>query len=226
MTIRLIIKRVGLIGRTDIHAAITPPKHPAPGPGVNLGYPRLLGQDICTGSDHITYNKLYDWSATHGVFDPFYLFGSILKRLNDTTASITQTGLSLDINTIYCLKLTGAGTISFTPETGGCTWSSGSITNTESLSDQEVEVVFTTVAPSSISITLNNNSQEITSISLKKKNDPLAEEILSNTEFDQYEEHYYSIEGWYQATDSGTIPVDALGWLQGFNDDIIWTVFE
>ena len=150
---------------------------------------------------------------------------SILKRLNGNDAEITQPGLSLDINKLYHINLTGAGIISFQTD-GGCLWSSGALGDSEFIDSTTVTVQFTTIAPIGINILSDSNSTDISAISLKEV-DGDGTELLSNPGFSDYYEHFYDVEGWYRAVDSGdTIDIDALGWLAGYNDHNIYTIFE
>lgn len=223
MTKRLIIKQVGVISRSGITAAIEPTGHPPTGNGIDTGYPRLIGVDVCTGSDHITYNKIKNWTVTQGDFDPFSLSDATLKRLKSVDSETTQTGLSVTTDT-YVVTLTGEGTISFSGG-GGYQWSTGNYTNSETLQDQTVTVTFTESTPTGISITLTSDTTTVTKVSMTHQSTPDIELIVNN-DFTDVESHYYDIEGWYTTVDNNRIPADTLGWLQGFNDDVIYTIFE
>ena len=223
MTRRLIISRVGVIKGVSAKAELKPQQHPPVGPyGSTHAYPRQFDTDICTGSDHITYNRVKHWSVTSGVFDPFSRSDAILKRLNSVDTETAQTGLSLDTGT-YQIGLTGAGIIQF-HNGGSYSWGSGSLVHGERLVDQNTTVTFINQAPDSISLKLINSVDEIVAISLKNS---AGEEMLLNGTFDDVEEHFYDIDAWYTAsTETDRIPTDVLGWLQGYNDSLIYTVFE
>ena len=222
MTKRLIFKQCGVINKVSIRAAIEPEKHPPKGAGIDGGYPRILDLDICTGSDHITYNKINNWSVTQGTFDPFSLFDATLKRLEAVTTEVTQAGVSFTLDT-YSVKLAGKGSISF-PGGSGYSWSTGNTTNAETIDSDEVTVTFTGTPPTGISIQMQNNVDEVQSISVTLESTD--EEVLVNGDFTDIEVQFYDIESWYGDAYSGIIPRDTLGWLQGFNEDIIYTIFE
>ena len=110
MTKRLIFKQCGIITGMSVRAALEPEKYPPKGNGIDGGYPRILDLDICTGSDHITYNKINNWSVTQGTFDPFSLFDATLKRLEAETTEVTQAGVRFTLDT-YSVKLAGKGSM-------------------------------------------------------------------------------------------------------------------
>jgi len=87
-----------------------------------------------------------------------------------------------------------------------------------------VTVTFTGTPPTGISIQMQDNVDEIQSISITLESTD--EEVLVNGDFTDIEVQFYDIESWYGDAYSGIIPRDALGWLQGFNDSIIYTIFE
>ena len=220
MTKKLIIKQIGLVRQVGAKSELRKLEHP---PSEISHYPRQPDTDICTGSDHITYTRIDDWSVVTGVFDPFSLSDAILKRLNSEDTETTQSSLSLEIDTTYQLGLTGAGLIIFE---GGSNyeWSSGSLSNMEMLTDQTVDVVFRNTAPTAISIRLITQTQEVTNISLKN---PQGVEMIRNNDFTQVETHFYDVNAWYVAAhDERMVPKNVLGYLEGFNDSFIYTVFE
>lgn len=224
MTKRLIIKQVGVIGKTGITAALEPVMHPPRGNGIDGGYPRLIDVDICTGSDHITYNKINNWSVANGLFDPFSLFDATLKRLKSVDTEATQSGLSVTTGT-YVVTLTGEGTISFTGGSG-YSWSTGSLTNSEHLNNQSAIITFAgNSTPASVSIVMKNDTDMVTRLSMVKQGSP-DDELIINGDFTDVTSHYYDIEGWYTAVLSNNIPLDVLGWLQGFNETVIYGVHE
>lgn len=223
MTKRLIISRVGVIKGVSAKAELKPQQHPPVGPaGSTHSYPRQFDVDICTGSDHITYNRVKHWSVTTGVFDPTFLSDAILKRLNSVDTETAQTGLSLETGT-YQIGLTGEGIIMF-HNGGGYTWGSGSLIHAERLINQDTTVTFTTTAPDTITIKLINTTDQVTAVSLKNNS---GEEMILNGTFEDVEEHFYDIDAWYTASkETDRIPTDVLGWLEGYNESLIYTVFE
>lgn len=186
-------------------------------------YPRVPDTDICTGSDHLTYTRVDDWSVVSGVFDPFSLHQAILKRLNSVDTETTQSGLSIEIDTTYQLSLTGAGLIIF--ENGNnYEWSTGGLSNSELINNQTVSVTFRNTAPDKINIRLVTDDQQVQAISLT---DPQGVEIIRNNDFTRVETHFYDTNAWYVAAlDERMVPKDALGYLEGFNDSFIYTIFE
>lgn len=220
MTKKLLIKQIGLVRQVGAKSEIKKIEHP---PSEISHYPRVPDTDICTGSDHLTFVTVSDWSAVSGVFDPFSLSEAVLKRLNSTDAETTQSSLSLEVDTTYQLGLTGAGLIIF--ENGNnYEWGTGALGNSEMMNNQTTTVVFRGSAPDKITIKLVTDDQQIEAISLT---DPEGNEIIRNNDFINATTHFYGINAWYVATkDERIVPRDTLGYLQGFNDDMIYTVFE
>ena len=219
MTKRLVIKQVGLIRQVGARAELEPIGHPAPGGG---HYPRDLLTDQCVGVDHLTYTIITDWHSTAGTFDPFSLYNAILKRLNSVNAEVTQSGLSLNVDT-YNISLTGAGLIIFNGGTD-YEWSTGGMTSQDRLVDQSATVTFKNIAPTSVTIRFEHDVDEVSAVSITDSN---GVEQLLNSDFTQQEEHFYDIESWHAAAESpGIVPPDVLGYLQGYNEHILYTVFE
>ena len=214
------IKQVKVVKGCSVTASPVEPRWP------DLGYLHLVRQfmtDICTGSDHITFNKVSDWSVTSGIFDPFYLFGASLKRYNNTNTQATQTLSGLQTGTSYSLSLSGSATVSFSGP-AGVVYSWGS--STQIMSDQTVSIDFTTAVPTSISVKLNNANDEVAAVSMVDQAAPETE-LLNNIDFVNVEEHFYDIDSWYTDSDNEEIvPHDTLGWLAGFNDSQIFTIFD
>lgn len=227
MTKKLVIKCVGLIKQLNTKAELAPTQHPPKSTGTSgeaVGhYPRAFDDHImCTGVNHLTFTITTHWRVASGVFDPFSLYLAVLKRLNSTDSEATQSGLSLNTGT-YQLSLSGAGRIFF--DNGGeYEWDSGSMTQNDRLSDQTTNIKFKNKAPDTIRIKLENDDDQIHSISLK---DSSGNEQLLNPDFTQVETHFYDIEAWYvAATDPELVPPDVLGLLEGFNSAALYTVFE
>lgn len=219
MTKRLVIKQVGLIRQTSARAELEPIGHPAPGGG---HYPRDFLTDQCVGVDHLTYTIITDWQVSAGTFDPFSLYNAILKRLNSVNAEVTQSGLSLNVAT-YNISLTGAGLIIFNGG-GDYEWSTGGMTSQDRLVDQSATVTFKSTTPTSVTIRLENDADEVSALSITDSN---GVEQLLNPDFTQTEEHFYDIDSWHDAVEQPEIvPPDVLGYLQGYNEHILYTVFE
>lgn len=224
-TTPLIINRVGVINRT--HAFASPMIHGHPrlrfGDGFPVpGFPRLFMTDICTGSDHVTLTKIQDWQVTSGTFDPFHLFGGMLRRNENTNTQATQQIDNLQTGVTYTISVTGTGVVSFTAPFG-TSYSWGA--NHNNFQNESKTVQFTGGAPTSISIKLENNTHEIDAISMQAANSTT--ELITNMDFVNVEEHFYDIESWYvDSEDERIVPRDTLGYLQGFNDTQIFTIFE
>lgn len=219
MTKRLILRQVGLIRQTSARAELEPVGHPAPGGG---HYPRDFETDQCVGVDHLTYTIIPHWQNTSGVFDPYSLYNAILKRLDSVEAEVTQSGLGLNVGT-YNISLTGAGLITF-HDGGDYEWSSGSMIKQERLVDQSATVIIKSTAPTSVTIRLENDIDELSAISITDNN---GVEQLINHDFTQFEEHFYDIDSWHDAAiHPEIVPTDVLGYLQGYNQHILYTVFE
>lgn len=224
-TTPLIINRVGVINRT--HAFAKPMVHGHPrlrfGDGFPVpGFPRLFMTDICTGSDHLTLTKIQDWQVTSGEFDPFDLFGSVLKRHTNANAQATQQLDNIQTGVTYSISVSGTGVVSFTAPIG-TTYSWG--VNHNTFADETKTVTFTGGAPTAISIKLENNSHEIDAISMTEQN--TTTELITNMDFVNTEEQFYDIESWYvDSEDERIVPHTTLGYLQGFNDTQIFTIFE
>lgn len=218
MTKKLIIKRVGVIRQVSARAELVPQGHPP----VQQKYPRRYLVDGCVGESHITFNIVNDWSVAAGVHDPFSLYQAILKRLNSVDTEVTQTGLSLNVAT-YSISLTGAGLIIFN-NGGTYEWDSGSVTNQERLVNTTTNVKFKTSTPDSITIRLENDTDGVAAVSLK---DNTGQELILNNDFMDVDTHYYDIDSWHVASeDPAIVPPDVLGYLQGFNELDLYTVFE
>lgn len=222
----LIVNRVQVINRTHMFAApmqsYWPPlqfdrdAYPVP------GFPRLFMTDICTGSDHITFHQLDDWTVTAGVFDPFDLYANVLSRYSGVNAQATQQLPQLSTGVTYQISVSGDVVVSFSGGSGTqYSWN----TNSKTITDQQVDVTFTTDTPDVISVKFNNNTQQLDAITMT--NMSTNEQVLSNSDFTQTHEHFYDIEGWYvDSADPTTISPDTLGYLQGFNDVQLFTIFE
>lgn len=208
-----------MIRQVSARADLEPIGHPAPGGG---HYPRDFLVDQCVGVDHLTYTIVTDWRVTAGTFDPYSLYNAILKRLNSVDAEVTQSGLSLNVAT-YNISLTGAGLIIF--EGGGdYEWSTGGMTNQDRLVDQSATVTFKSSAPTSVTVRLEDDADQVSVVSITDSN---GVEQLKNPDFGQFETHFYDIESWHDAVENPEIiDPDVLGFLEGYNEYILFTVFE
>lgn len=221
MAIRLVITQVGLItrvgARADLQKEVT--HHP---PLPDPHYPREFQADHCLGHDHLTFVIVDQWKNTIGVHDPFSLYQAVLKRLNSTDSEVTQSGLSLNVAT-YSISLTGEGLITFHGD-GAYEWATGSTAAAEMLNNQTTTVTFKGAAPTGISIRLLNDSDQVSAISLT---DSTGAEHIKNHDFTQKIDHFYDIESWLvAATDVKMVPKDVLGYLEGYNSHMLYTVFE
>jgi len=92
------------------------------------------------------------------------------------------------------------------------------------LVDQSATVTFKSTVPTSVTIRFEHDVDEVSALSITDSN---GVEQLLNSDFTQIEEHFYDIESWYGAVEQPEIvPPDVLGYLQGYNEHILYTVFE
>lgn len=184
---------------------------------------------ICAGDDHLTLNILNDWTSpgdTMAVFDPFSLVDGVLKRLNNLTTEAVQTGVGVSTNTTYRLTLSGAGRVSFE---GGVdiSWEDASTDNYKDLDTESVTVSWSTRAPSAVKVELLTNTQEVSSINLQPDigNGTYGTNIILNPDFLQHDSYFYDLVGyWKDEKDELTVPQNAMGWLQGFNEYVLFTI--
>lgn len=220
MTKKLIISRVGVIRQVSAKAELEPVNHPKADVG---HYPRTFLQDTCVGANHLTYVKVNSWRVSAGVHDPYSLRDTTLKRLNNTDSEATQTDLDVSVGA-YTISLTGTGKIIFN---GGdqVEWGTGSLTQDEILSDETTTVEFKGArAPQSVTICLTTDTQQVSKIELI---DTHSIQKIMNPEFNQVETHFYDVESWWVASlDPEIVPPDVLGYLEGFNEYTLYTVFE
>ena len=184
--------------------------------------------DHCLGGDHVTLNVIQDWSVYTGNFDPFPLVDRVLKRLGSVTAGAVQTGVAVSVNTLYKLTLSGEGRLIF-DGAQGVEWSNNTTNNYIDLTTESVYVSCNVTAPTTLKIELQTNSQTVSSVQLQEHQfgDTYGGNIINNFRFLTIEEHYYDIVGyWKDETDPETVPSDALGWLQGFNDYMVYTIHK
>ena len=184
---------------------------------------------ICAGDDHLTLNILNDWTLSTGmaaVFDPHFLVDGVLKRLNNVTTGAIQTGVGVGTNTTYRLTLSGAGRVSFE---GGVDilWEDNSTDSHKDLDTESVTVSWSTRAPSALKIELLTNTQEVSAVTIQQDllNGTYCNNIVLNSSFDLHSEYFYDLAAyWSDEPDYDTVPQDALGWLQGFNEYVLFTI--
>ena len=98
------------------------------------------------------------------------------------------------------------------------------MTNQDRLVDQSATVTFKNSAPTSVVIRLENDADEVSAVSITDSN---GVEQLKNPDFSQFESHFYDIESWHAAAeDPDIVDPDVLGYLEGYNEYILFTVFE
>jgi len=235
-TAPLVIRQVGLIDRSHVHAKPLQAKWPRmrhDGDGnFTPHFPAEINNDGCAANDHLTYNKIHDWYVCTGEFDPYSLYEGVLKRLISNNTQVCQdlTSSGIVVGEHYRVSLSGSGTISFGGTNTVCTWmyaAAGNTGNSIRLEDGTADITFGVAPPDTIAIKLDNNSDEVYSISMLDVHENPAVEMLQNTTFNEIGTYFYDIEGWYEDTkDTDLVPTNVLGWLEGFNDSQIYTVFE
>jgi len=227
-TASLVIRR-GTINRSHVIAAPLPAKWPRmqhDGDGVfTPHFPASIENDGCAANDHLTFNKLESWYVCTGEFEPYSLFDASLRRnisLNTQACqSLTDSGVALGN---YRLSLSGSATVVFGGTTTTYGWSDGSSVNSKRLQNGFIDVSFGVSPPTTIGIRLDNDNDTVEAISLK---DTQNVEFISNSKFESASVYFYDIESWYaDSEDTNLVPTNTLGWLEGFNDSQIFTVFE
>ncbi len=226
----LILSKVGLINRT--HVFVTPIRQYWPRLRYASGYPkphipRMIETDYCTGDDHVTLHSIDSWRVTSGVFDPFNLYAGVLSRNTTDNAQATQSVPGLQTNTTYQISLTGDATISFSGgTTPQYTWNNDNsqTSNNFSLSNNSATVVFSSDTPTAVSLKLNTSSQTVSKVIMT---DSTGASLIDNNSFTTSTERFYAVEEWYHdSLDPDIIPTDTLGYLEGFNQFLLFTVFE
>lgn len=230
-TAPLVIRQVGLINRSHVHAKPLPDRWPRmrhSGDGVfTPHFPAGIDSALCAGNDHLTFNRVLDWQVTTGEFDPYELYNTTLKRGKSTNTVVRQTLSTVSLNTSYSVAITGSCTVAFNSTTQQ--WGDGSTSNAKTFTGTGGwNIHFYSGAPTTISVFFNNNSDYLEQIRFREGNlSSPGDDLLTNTSFEQINTHFYDIEGWYEdSKDNISVPTDTLGWLEGFNDSQIFTVFE
>ena len=230
-TAPLVIRQVGLINRSHVHAKPLPDRWPRmrhSGDGVfTPHFPAEIDGANCAASDHLTFNKVRNWRVTTGEFDPYDLYSSTLKRSTPVNAVIFQVLPTISLNTSYNVAITGSCTVAFNSTTQQ--WGDGSTSNAKTFtSTGGWNIHFYSGAPTTISVFFNNNSDYLEHIQFREGTlTSPGDNLILNTSFDEIDSHFYDIESWYEdSKDNVSVPTDTLGWLEGFNDSQIFTVFE
>lgn len=215
---RLIIKQVGVIKKVGAKAELEPEPHPK---HATNHYPRDIFSDVCVGANHLTFTIISGWTVQEGVFEPRGLKTSVLKRLNNTAATTIQKVLGLNPG-LYQLTVDGTARVMF--DNGGTyAWGTGSMSNQDILTNETTTVRFNNKAPDTIKIRLENEEHQVNSISLK--NEQGVEQLINN-DFTEIETHFYDVESWWVASlDERMVPRDTLGFLEGFNEFNLYTIF-
>ena len=227
----LVIRQVGLINRSHVHVKPLPDRWPRmrhSGDGVfTPHFPAEIDGALCAGNDHLTFNRVREWQVTTGEFDPYELYEGTLMRGKSTNTVVRQSLPVLSLNTAYSVAITGSCTVAFNSTTQE--WGDGSTSNAKTFtSTGGWNIHFYSGAPTTISVFFNNNSDYLEHIQFREGTlTSPGDDLISNTSFDQVDTHFYDIEGWYEdSKDVVSVPTDTLGWLEGFNDSQIFTVFE
>ena len=217
----LVIDRVRLIDRAHFRAYPVPVGWPRLFENAtNPHFPRFFMRDICTGSDHVTLTTVANWKVTSGTFDPFQLYGHKLKQYENLNTITTQTLDNLQTGIQYNITVNGTGIVSFSG-TPGTLYSWGR--NNQRFNNDTKTIEFLGSAPRNISIKVESGDI-VSEISMT---DSSGVEYIVNKDFTQHEKHFYDIEGWFvDSEDKDIIPDTLLGYLQGFNDSQIFTIFE
>ena len=235
-TAPLVIRQVGLINRSHVHAKPLPARWPRmrhDGDGVfTPHFPAEINNDGCAANDHLTFNRVTDWYVCAGEVDPFMLYDSQLQRSVASNTQICQDLTTVDIHTgHYRVALSGSATIVFGGTNTTYSWFSGqgdgNTGNTIRLQDGFADVSFGVSAPHTIGIRLDTNDDNVDAIELIDVHETPNIQVLKNNMFEQSDVYFYDIEGWYEdSKDTTVVPANTLGWLEGFNDSQIYTIFE
>lgn len=183
-----------------------------------------IADDFCAVTDHLTYNRVTDWSVGTGVFDPYELYDGVLQRNTTTNASVNQDlPTNMQTNTTYRVTVSGQAIVGFTGS--GFTWGDNSTGNSFVFDNSDQTITFTN-KPTQIFAILTSSSDKLHSISLSGDVSGKADyEHIVNRTFDQVNSELYDIESWYDESPS-TVSTNVLGWLEGYNTSQLFTVFE
>ena len=187
--------------------------------------PVISLDESCIAEIFLTLNVIDDWVVHRGILEPNFLSSNILRKLFDTmNTSIKQELPSIETDTVYEVQLTGKGTVQF-EGTGGYKWSTASSQDSESLDNETVDITFIDRVPTHIKIILNSADDNVGGISVRGKS--TKDDIIRNGDFDSITSTQYSLNEWRSASSTpGFIPLNSLGWLNGFNESEIYTIFD
>ena len=235
-TAPLVIKQVGLINRTHMRITPLPSKWPRmrhDGDGYfTPHFPASIIDDGCISDDHLTYNKLPHWYVSTGEFEPYTLHDGSLRRNTGNNAMVCQdlttTGI---VNGYHRVALSGSATIVFGGTTTTYSWwdaqGAGNTGNTVRLEDGYANVAFGVSPPHTIGVRMDNNDDQVDEITLTYMEVSPGVQLLENNSFEESDVYFYDIEGWHEdSKDTTIVPLNTLGWLEGYNDSQIFTVFE
>lgn len=234
-TAPLVVRQVGLINRSHVHAKPLPARWPRmrhDGDGVfTPHFPAEINNDGCAANDHLTLNKIPHWYVCNGEFDPFYLYDGTLSRGVPSSTMACQDLTTNDIQTgFYSVALSGAATVVFGGTSTTFSWwgdqGAGNTGNDVRIEDGFANVAFGVSAPHTIGVRLDNNTDRVEAITMTYMEATPNVQKLKNHSFDSAV-YFYDIEGWYEdSKDTAIVPTNTLGWLEGFNDSQIYTIFE
>ena len=187
--------------------------------------PRVITDDPCIPDLHLTLQRVNNWAVDRGILEPQFLSSGTLKRLYATmSTSVIQTLPELLTDVTYEIALTGTGNVQFNGA-GGYQWSTDSAFSHETMNNETMQVTFTDSVPESITVSLNDGTEYIGEGSLKREGGD--EQLIQNGNFSSITSTLYTLDEWKQASNlPGAIELNTLGWLQGFNDYEIYTVFD
>lgn len=171
-----------------------------------------------SGEDFITVNIINDWRCTKGQFDPFSLSAGVLKRLNSSVAGAAQS-VTLKSNTDYIIDVTGSGRIKF----NGIVNSSGAFVSDLRITDTTITIsAIDTITTITVELT---DDDELSLLSIKEIDTDI--QIVSNGNFMTKNDEFYEIHGWHlDQPDPSAIDPYSIGWVQGFNEHIIYSLFR
>lgn len=235
-TAPLVIRQVGLINRSHVHARPLQARWPRmrhDGDGTfTPHFPAEISNDGCAANDHLTLNKVVGWYVCAGEVEPVALYDGSVRRNVSSNTQICQDLTNSGIHTgHYRVSLSGSGTVIFGGTTTTYSWfgdqGSGNTGNSVRLQDGSADVSFGVTAPHTIAIRLDNNTDQVDAIELLDVHETPNLQLLTNNSFEQSDVYFYDIEGWYEdSKDTTIVSTTTLGWLEGFNDSQIYTIFE
>lgn len=184
-----------------------------------------IAHDFCVVEDHLTFNRVRDWTVGGGVFDPQALYDGYLRRYTTQNATVNQTLPNvIQTGTTYRVTVSGQGTVGF-DGSGGFSWGDNSTGNSYDFDNNSQTITFSNI-PTRMFVTLKSNSAEMYQVSLSGDEQAKQDfEHIENNNFSLSDEYLYDIQTWYDESPQD-VSTDTLGWLQGYNSDQLFTVFE